>query len=325
MSIDELPDLAQFGVPAADVEEVIRPFLAHRFAANDPEWRRLYARTAIIRALLRYKRQSFRWLGMERRFGADQAQHYTGKYAEKWREDTLDQRLALRPGPTPCLWRDMGLRLNAIAIKRVHQLYLTHLLETLKPKTVLEVGCGLGLNLFVLAACFPDVRFYGVELNADAVASAKAVIREPRLPAAVAAFSPAPIQDESAHTRVAIEQGNATRLAQLDRSADLVFTVQAPEQMEPIRHQALSEIARVARHHVAMFEAFRDWNANGLRRNCIVGKNFFQAWMSDLAAYRLEPIYAQNEMPSKIDMSVGLVVARIANSPAPSNANPNRP
>lgn len=74
-----------------------------------------------------------------------------------------------------------------------------------------------------------------------------------------------------------------------------------------------------------MFEAFRDWNANGLRRNCIVGKNFFQAWMSDLAAYRLEPIYAQNEMPSKIDMSVGLVVARIANSPAPSNANPNRP
>ena len=225
MSIDELPDLAQFGVPAADVEEVIRPFLAHRFTANDPEWRRLYARTAIIRALLRYKRQSFRWLGMERRFGDDQAQHYTGKYAEKWREDTLGQRLALRPGPTPCLWRDMGLRLNAIAIKRVHQLYLTHLLETLKPKTVLEVGCGLGLNLFVLAARFPDVRFSGVELNADAVASAKAVIREPRLPAAVAAFSPAPIRDESAHARVAIEQGNATRLAQPDHSADLVFTV----------------------------------------------------------------------------------------------------
>ena len=66
-------------------------------------------------------------------------------------------------------------------------------------------------------------------------------------------------------------------LALPDASQDLVFSVQALEQMESIRERALSEMARVSRKYVVMFEAFRDWNATGLHRDCIVGKNYFQA------------------------------------------------
>lgn len=84
--------------------------------------------------------------------------------------------------------------------------------------------------------------------------------------------------------------------------------------MESIREQALGEMARVARRYVVMFEAFRDWNTTGLHRNCIVGKNYFQAWISDLGSFGLEPIYVQGDLPSKIDMNVGIVVARVAHS-----------
>ena len=73
-------------------------------------------------------------------------------------------------------------------------------------------------------------------------------------------------------------------------------------------------MARVSRKYVVMFEAFRDWNATGLHRDCIVGKNYLQAWVSDLGSFGLVPIYIQGDLPSKIDMNVGLVVARVSDS-----------
>ena len=51
---------------------------------------------------------------------------------------------------------------------------------------------------------------------------------------------------------------------------------------------ALSEVARVARHFVAMAEPFREWNADSLRRDRIVGKSYFQAPLTDLHAHGLE-------------------------------------
>ena len=314
MSTKNASLLDQLEISDAKIEEVIEPFVSRVFTPDATEWRKLYNRTSIIRAVQRYRRQVSRLLGLESRRTDHQAEGYGERYTVKWREDTLRHRLALKPGQTPCAWKGRGFRLNSIAIKRVHQLYLMNILAAVRPDTVLEIGCGVGLNLLTMAARFPDIGFSGVELSGDAVTTGKALIQQPQLPEPIQTFSPQPAQSHASHTRVAIEQGNAAKLALPDDSSDLVFSIQALEQMESIREQALGEMARVARKYVVMFEAFRDWNANGLHRNCIVGKNYFQARISDLSSFGLEPVYVQGDLPSKIDMNVGLVVARVANS-----------
>ena len=314
MLIRHASPLDDLEISDARIEEVIEPFVSRMFDPDDAEWRKLYNRTSIIRALQKYRRQVRRLFGMETRRTKRQAEGYGERYTAKWREDTLRQGLALNPGQTPCAWKGRGYRLNAIGIKRVHQLYFMNILEALQPESVLEVGYGVGLNIFTMAARFPDIRFAGVELSSDAVMTGNALIQRPQLPEPIQTFSPEPAQSLTAHARVVIEQGNAAMLALPDASQDLVFSVQALEQMESIRERALSEMARVSRKYVVMFEAFRDWNATGLHRDCIVGKNYFQAWVSDLGSFGLVPIYIQGDLPSKIDMNVGLVVARVSDS-----------
>ena len=182
MSTKNASLLDQLEISDAKIEEVIEPFVSRVFTPDATEWRKLYNRTSIIRAVQRYRRQVSRLLGLESRRTDHQAEGYGERYTVKWREDTLHHRLALKPGQTPCAWKGRGFRLNSIAIKRVHQLYLMNILAAVRPDTVLEIGCGVGLNLLTMAARFPDIGFSGVELSGDAVTTGKALIQQPRLP-----------------------------------------------------------------------------------------------------------------------------------------------
>src|SRR3546814_1611451 len=80
---------------------------------------------------------------------------------------------------TPCTWRGEGLHVRTHGTKRVHLLLLARVLQALRPETVLEVGAGNGLNVLVLAALFPDIRFTSVELTEAGVAKARAAQVEP--------------------------------------------------------------------------------------------------------------------------------------------------
>lgn len=42
--------------------------------------------------------------------------------------------------------------------------------------TVLELGCGTGRNLILAARCFPDAHFYGLDISAEMLATARASI-----------------------------------------------------------------------------------------------------------------------------------------------------
>src|SRR3546814_20798302 len=93
---------------------------------------------------------------------------------------------------TPCTWRGEGLHVRTHGTKRVHLLLLARVLQALRPETVLEVGAGNGLNVLVLAALFPDIRFTSVELTEAGVAKARAAQVEPTLTQRLVAYAPMP-------------------------------------------------------------------------------------------------------------------------------------
>jgi SAM-dependent methyltransferase len=181
----------------------------------------------------------------------------------------------------------------------------------LKPTSVLEIGCGNGVNLFVLAGRFPEIRFTGIELTEGGVAALNSVRALNKVSDTVRQFSPEPMADPSPFKRIAVLRGNAAALPFRNRSFDLVFTSLALEQMEEIRVEALGEIRRVARTYTAMVEPFREWNESGSQRDYIIANDYFSGRIADLPGVGLEPLLATVDMPTKLTFRPGLVVCRV--------------
>jgi ubiquinone/menaquinone biosynthesis C-methylase UbiE len=206
-------------------------------------------------------------------------------------------------------WRNEYQEVHGWGVVRVHLYCLMRLIAVLKPRSVLEVGFGRGLNLIALSARFPEIEFSGLELSESGFNEAQELTRADTLPQELIDFIPFPLQDTDAVKRIHLHRGSAESLPFDAGSIDLVYTRQALEQMEFIRDTVLHEISRVAGKNVVMFEAFRDWNATGMCRDRNSVTNYFAARLSDLPQYGLKPVYTRSDLPTKIYMHVGLAVA----------------
>lgn len=300
-------------IGAEEIEAALSPYLGREMDPQAPEWREHGRR---LQEKWRKQRRRRDWLGWLPRVRHDQ-RNVARVYARTWTDLGVVNKIAPGAADTPAVWGDRAMLIDGQGTKRVHMLYLMRLIARLRPARVLEVGCGNGLNLILLANRFPDIAFTGLELTPEGVAAAREGIALATLPDPLVDFSPEALPARDAHARIDVRQGSAAALPFADGAFDLVFTVLALEQMEEIRKQALSEIARVAAQHTIMIEPFRDWNEDGLRRDGIVARDYFQARVADLPAFGLRPVFAFGDIPCKLQMGVGVVAARkIAADPA---------
>jgi len=209
----------------------------------------------------------------------------------------------------PWTWRGRNVFSSDVGGTRFRQLLLCRVIERLKPRSVLEVGCGNGINLLLLSGRFPEISFAGVELTSGGHEATKRFQQKDRMPTSMQAFAPLPIEDEAAFKRIDFIQGDATKLPFEEHSFDLVYSVLAVEQMEQIRTQALSEIARVAGKAVAMIEPFHDANDNLWSRLYIYRRNYFRGSIGDLCSYGLKPELVTDDFPQEAFLKACLVVA----------------
>lgn len=210
----------------------------------------------------------------------------------------------------PWVWGKRKWVMSNEAGAAIRLLYLDQVIELLRPRTVLEVGCGNGINLLILAAKYPHIRFVGLEPTEAGVHAARSIIEEGRLPESLMEFAPFEITHSNAPASLCVEQGDARALPFSDRSFDLVITSLALEQMEEIRSQALKEIVRVSDKWVAMLEPFREVNSSGWRRFYITTYDYFEGRIADLPGYGLELKDQARDMPHKAILGTALVVAQ---------------
>ena len=284
------------------IESAYMPFLLEGPEGNRA-WKSDYARRR-RRALLRMVK---RVLGLKQRSKAA----IQAEYQQAWGVGHGKYDVAAGPKkPAAWRWRGRKLALDGMAAARLRAPLLAAVIERLEPKTVLEVGCGNGINLFSLAGDFPGVEFTGIDLTPAGIEAAKAVQAQAEMPAALAEYIPLPNPDPMAFKRINFVQGSAAELPFADNAFDLVYTVLAVEQMERIRAAALTEIARVSRGHVLMLEPFKDANRKGVRRLYAVSRNYFRGSIEGLARFGLEPLWATDDFPQEAFLGSPLVLAR---------------
>jgi SAM-dependent methyltransferase len=291
----------------ADLEAVYAPYVHRRLDPDAPETRALLARMRREWRLRRVKAALRRIVHGPPRPPQKVKDSYEGIWS---RFDYAE----LLPDPARRLYCMRGFggyqMANAWGVPRVHLRVLEALVDALRPRTVLEVGCGRGLNLLALAARFPDMRFTGLELSEAGVRAAREAATRGALPEPLRRFIPFALKDETAARTIELVNGSAADMPFEAGQFDLVYTRQALEQMELIRGRVMAQIRRVARGHVAMFEAFRDWNDTGMKRDRAAVTHYFRARIADLPGYGLEPVCIRADLPHKVYMQVGLVTAR---------------
>ena len=300
----------ELSYPDDEIERAIAPCVSRRMPAASPEWKSLVAAETARRHIVpRYWRNRlFGWAIS----GRTRKQRVENEYGQIWSEADLSAICDPGKEQMPHQWREEGFILTSSVTQRLHLDMMTRALRSVAPNSVLEVGSGWGINLVVLSCQLPEARFQGIELTQSGVALTRALAAADQLPEPVLRLMPGPPKNSMGYRRIQVDQGSAERLPYADASFDMVMTRLALEQMESIRHQALSEIARVARSHVLMVELFQEMNDDGIRGQYAVGSNYFRGRIADLSRYGLEPVATFCDWPHKITMKPVLVLAKKA-------------
>lgn len=296
------------GVAPEQIDALLAPFVMARVSRFGTAWQRQVWRR-------RHKALRRRW----RASGAAQVPGQgrssavvQAEYADVWSRAGFARYDpdSVPADDTPWLWRDRCLLANTTGATRWRQLLLIRAIEKVRPRTVVEIGCGNGINLMMLACRFPDIAFTGIELTPEGHAAALAFQQaHAELPANLRAFAPEPLPDPAGFRRVRFLQGSATELPFDDGAFDLAITVLALEQMEQVRSRALAEIARVVRSHTLMIEPFRDVNGGFWQRLNVRQRGYFRGRIAELADFGLQPLVACVDLPQKYVLRAALVLS----------------
>jgi ubiquinone/menaquinone biosynthesis C-methylase UbiE len=293
-------------------DRLVAPYTLESYSVSDQRWK------AIVSAQHKYVNSKLLQRKLLSRFGLTKSaasfrspEYVKETYDRIWLDHNIPPKA--KPGSsqkiTYLTWRDRGLALVKGSMARSHLDRLIHLIGLLKPRRVLEVGCGSGLNLFPISMVYPEISFSGLELSKSGVDTAKKLVQMNALPEELIDFCPCPVTDRSAFRRVSFVQGTAASLPFEPESFDLVFSRLAIEQMDHIKDQVFREIARVSARNAAFIEPFSDFCQSELQRLSTIKKNHFGSPVSSLAAYRLQVDAVFDDWPQKIDQGSGLVVA----------------
>lgn len=299
---------ADFAVADSSIDAVLCRYLKQEYEIADPAWLEHRAKEISNRRL--GIRRWLRRLILRGRNAREQTEVHGG-YETHWdlMRSTGEHVASQDDRVLAVHWHQRGMLVAPQALRQVHMLYLMRAIQVMRPRHVLEVGCGNGNVVLTLAARFPDIAFSGVELTTSGIAAARAVQALPELPDSMVNGSPEPLLDLAAHRAVDLRVGDARALPFPDRSFDLVYTRLALEQMEQIREEALREVTRVASNTVVLIEPWRDYNLTDPGRAYIRRMGYFTGRIKDLKKLGFKEVMSTGEIPQKVQFNVGPVVA----------------
>ena len=179
------------GLTEAEIAHVFEPFIVQGSPGSAEAWAREVARRKRKLAKATARRLLFGWLpAMQRRESAILREYDKAWGAIDYGTYSLEAR---QTEHTPWQWRGRRMFASDVGATRFRQLLLIQFIERLRPRQVLEVGCGNGINLILLAGRFPEVAFAGIELTEAGHRAARSLQEHSDLPPSLRAYAPLPL------------------------------------------------------------------------------------------------------------------------------------
>lgn len=175
-------------------------------------------------------------------------------------------------------------------LKEICQQELINRLKLLKPKKVLEVGCGRGDNIITLAKEFPNISFIGLELAEEGYKRCLEMTQDSKL------------------KNVSFIHGDALKPPLEDKSIDFSFTVFVLEQMPYDYPKVLKEMKRITKDHCLFIEPFKEAN-NLADRLYLKSKDYFRFSYKKFEDYGFHVLEYQ-PIAFKKNFGMGLLVVK---------------
>jgi SAM-dependent methyltransferase len=240
--------------------------------------------------------------------GTQDEQRHIG---ELWRIGHARYDIAGAPRKAaPWVWRNQNLLVDESGLARMRLAIIGAVVREFKPRRVLDVGCGDGIYLLLLAGAFPKTSFVGLELTDTGHQEAVGMQSMPALPGHLISYAPFDQQDLQAFKRVKFVQGDACAMPFESGEFDLVMTIVSIAQMKKVKEAALKEISRVTGGHLLSLETFGDVNQSFWRRLTLASRGFFDGSINELRAYQLNPVWATQDFPQEALLGLALVLSQ---------------
>ena len=152
--------------------------------------------------------------------------------------------------------------------------------------SILEVGCGIGLNIFNLAKQFPSINFTGIDISDEAINFCK---------------------KNNNFKNVEFIKENAAKINFKDNYFDMTYTVLALEQMQQIQKEVIKKITKITKDRIILIEPFRDVNQNFIEYIHTKNSDYFNLNYNDLLKYDLEINNVEYDFPQRIGLSAAFV------------------
>ena len=179
-------------------------------------------------------------------------------------------------------------------------------LQKKKINKVLEIGSGIGTNIFFLASFFPKKKFYGLELTTIGTNIAKNILKKKIKDEIYFGFPIKP--SRKILNNCNFQSGNAKKIKYKDNSFELVFSLTALENMDHIKNEVINEMIRVSSKYKIFIEPFTDCNTNILKKLHHRGSQYFNLSINELRKFPLKIISIEKEVVQKISLSHLIVI-----------------
>ena len=138
--------------------------------------------------------------------------------------------------------------------------HLARFIESTGARRILEVGSGCGFNLLMLAPCFPDRQFVGIEPTESGIRLCRNWLQDPP-EEFQEAYAAKPLKNVEIEQRSILSPDTPEWLEERGGPFDLVFTTAVLEQLHNDIDVALRNIFSLTSRYFSFYEEFLEANS----------------------------------------------------------------
>tara|TARA_Y100000389_G_scaffold189316_1_gene212914 strand:+ start:4629 stop:5459 length:831 start_codon:yes stop_codon:yes gene_type:complete len=171
--------------------------------------------------------------------------------------------------------------------QEIFQSLISEQIDLKKPKSIIEIGCGMGINLLYFAEKYPNIKFTGIDISKVGIQRCN---------------------EKNKFSNLSFVIGNAKYMSFKSNTFDMSYTTLALEQMNEIKKDVIDNISKITKNNVIFIEPFMNNNKNFLNYVHHKNSDYFDYEYKDLKKHNFIIESIDDKFPQRLGLTASCVL-----------------